>query len=372
MSPTSSFLDVMALAVRVQEEIDTGRLGAAQFAIARGGEVLHAQSFGAATDASRFVIFSATKTLTAMALLPHLAAGELELTAPVSSVIPEFGEHGKSEVTVLQLLTMQGGFPIAPLGPDQWGTSAGRRERFASWRLDWPAGSRTEYHPVAAHWVIAELIETLSGRPYAEVIHDRVTAPAGVARLLAPADLDDVVRIRTTGTHPGATAELTELFGRDDLVPEPSIGVDALLSLNHPLSQAAGIPGGGGIARAADIALVYQSFMIDDSSDSSDFSWRRDAIGTVRNASRGAIDHLPANRTIAGVIAGHDGYHHHRWFPAAPRAFGHHGAGGQICWLEPDSKMSFCFLHDTLDQDPGAEFIRCRDINTLALACGQA
>ena len=40
---------------------------------------------------------------------------------------------------------------------------------------DWPAGTRTEYHPVAAHWVIAALLETLNpGRTYPELVHERV------------------------------------------------------------------------------------------------------------------------------------------------------------------------------------------------------
>ena len=364
---------VDALTARVQQEIDARRITAAQFAIARDGEVLVTRSFGAATDASRFVIFSATKTLVAMALLPHLADGSLELTARVASIIPGFGDNGKGDTTVLQLLTMQGGFPMAPLGPKQWGTSAGRREAFSSWHLDWPSGSRTEYHPIAAHWVIAEIIETLSGRPYVDVVHERVTAPAGVDRLLgAPtagtsgAPTGDVVTVRTFGEHPGEDdPRLTEIFGRRDLVPQQAIGAEALLFLNDPRSQAAGIPGGGGIAHAADIVRVYQSFLRDDA------PWRRDAIGTIRNASISATDGTPANRTIAGVVAGHDGYHDLRWFPAAPRAFGHHGAGGQLCWGDPDSGLSFCFLHDTLDQDPGAELIRCRDINALALATAQ-
>ena len=58
----------------------------------------------------------------------------------VAHYLPEFGHHGKDDVTVLQLLTMQGGFPQAPIGPDRWGTSDGRRAAFAEWHLDWPAG----------------------------------------------------------------------------------------------------------------------------------------------------------------------------------------------------------------------------------------
>ena len=170
----------------VQDEIDADRSSAAQYAIALDGEIVASRTFGAATDDHRFVIFSATKTIVAMALVAHLADGSLELTRRVAEYVPEFGTNGKDEVTVLQLLTMQGGFPQAPMGPRSWGTSAGRRAQFAEWTLDWQPGAHTEYHPISAHWVIAELIEALTGRPFVEVVHERVTAPAGVPAILAP------------------------------------------------------------------------------------------------------------------------------------------------------------------------------------------
>ena len=251
---------VNALRHRIQAEIDDGHSTAAQFALALDGEIVVTDSYGTATDESRFVIFSATKTMVAMALLPHLADGTIELTAPVERYVPGFGDNGKQSVTVLQLLTMQGGFPQAPIGPDNWGTSEGRRQKFAEWHLDWPAGSRTEYHPIAAHWVIAEMIETLSGRPYDEVVNKRVAAPAGVPSVLGEPGEGSVTTIRTAGAVPDHE-QLVREFGHAELVPDTTVSPELLLSLNDPRAQAAAIPGGGGIARAIDVALIYQSFV---------------------------------------------------------------------------------------------------------------
>ncbi|MGZ4702990.1 MAG: serine hydrolase domain-containing protein [Ilumatobacteraceae bacterium] len=363
---------VDALRDRIQAEIDDGHSLAAQFAMGLHGEIVAGASFGTAHPDSRFVIFSATKTIVAMALLPHLANHSIELTAPVARYLPEFADNGKGGVTVLQLLTMQGGFPQALLGPDRWATSSGRRAQFAEWTLAWPAGTRTEYHPLAAHWVIAELIETMSGRPYAEVINERVAAPAGSAAVLGTAAVPDpargeVVTIRTAGSVPSYEHLLAE-FGRPDLVPDTTVSPDVLLGLNHPRAHAAGIPGGGGIARAVDVAKIYQSFM-HNPHGAHRADWLADATGTIRNGSINVSDGVPANRTIAGVVAGVDGLHQYRWFPDAPRAFGHHGAGGQICWIDLDSGLSFCFLHDTLQLDPSHDLRRCRELNALAIAC---
>jgi len=357
---------VAALAGRVRDEVESGRSTGAQFAIGLHGEIAASGSFGAAADDTRFVIFSATKTLVAMALLPHLADGSMQLTAPVARYLPGFGDNGKADVTVLQLLTMQAGFPQAPIGPDRWGTSVGRRTQFSEWTLAWPAGTRTEYHPIAAHWVIAELIETLSGRSFLDVVHERVVAPAGATRILGE-PVGPVLDVRSAGEVPSDRGELIAVFGRDDLVPDTTVTPEALLSLNLPLARAAGIPGGGAIARAVDVALIYQHFL-HNTDGALPPAWLHDAIGTIRNGSINTSDGTPANRTIAGCMAGADGYFAHRWFPDLPQAFGHHGAGGQLCWLEPTSGLSFCFLHDTLQLDPRADFLRSRELNSLVVA----
>ncbi len=353
------------LNARIQQEVDNGHVTAAQVAIARDGELLAFQSFGAATDSTRFIIFSATKTLVAMALLPHFADGTLDLTTPVAHYIPEFGHHGKDDVTVLQLVTMQGGFPQAPMPPRSWGSSAARRAQFAEWPLAWPAGTRTEYHPLTAHWVIAELIEALTGRPYTEVIHERVVAPAGAPSLLGK-DAGAAFTVRAVGELPTDKADLVATFGHPDLIPDSTIATEALLSLNDARAKAAGIPGGGAIASASHITAVYQQFLRSDHAQLPS-SWLADAIGTIRNGSFNVSDKVPANRTIAGYVAGNDGFHLHRSMPAAPRAFGHHGAGGQLCWVDPDSRVSFCFLNDTLHQDPRVDFRRAADLNGLVL-----
>lgn len=355
-----------ALHDRIHQELDTGNITAAQVAIGLHGEVQHFEAFGAATTEQRFVIFSATKALVAMALLPHFADGSLDLTTPVAHYLPEFGYHGKDTVTVLQLLTMQGGFPQAPMTPAHWGTSEGRRATFAEWPLEWVPGSQTEYHPVSAHWVIAELLETLNRRSYLDVVHERVMAPAGVGRILGP-EAVGAVTVRGIGDYPSDMADLVATYGHAEYVPVESIGTQALLTMNDPRAQGAGVPGGGAVASAADLAAIYQHFLHNFGGALPD-EWLADAVGTIRNGSVSVSDKVPANRTIAGYTSGNDGFHLHRWMPAAPAAFGHAGAGGQLCWVDPRSGLSFSFLHDTLHEDPRVAFRRSADLNDLALA----
>ncbi|MFM2182746.1 MAG: hypothetical protein RJB61_1040 [Actinomycetota bacterium] len=357
-----------ALRARIERELGAGLITAGQFAIAHHGGVLEFQSFGDADDGSRFFIFSATKTLTAAALLAHLADGTVGLTHPVREYVPEFASNGLHDCTVLQLLTMQGGFPQAGMSRRLWGTREGRRQQFAEWRPEYRPGMRTEYHPASAHWVIAEIIEAVGGRPYPDLIHDRVVAPAGASPLLgeAAATGRPPTVVRSIGTYPPDRSLLVAEYGRDDLVPEAVISHDAVLGMNDPRSWGVAIPGGGGITTAHDLALVYQHLLHNNGGALPD-DWLADATGTIRNASVSVSDRVPANRTLIAYVSGSDGFHDHRWMPAAPRAFGHAGMGGQLAWADPESGISFAFVHDTLNADPRIEFRRARDLHRLVL-----
>src|SRR5436853_426670 len=82
-------VDVSALRAAAQREIDEG-LQACQLAVARNGEVLWTQSFGAATDDARFLVMSATKPIVSSAALVLIGEGKLDVERPVAHYIPEF------------------------------------------------------------------------------------------------------------------------------------------------------------------------------------------------------------------------------------------------------------------------------------------
>ena len=125
----------------------------------------------------------------------------------------------------------------------------------------------------------------------------------------------------------------------------------ALLTLNAPEARALGVPGGGAVVRAADLALLYQGFL-HDPAGLWDPDVLADATGVVRNRLPDDWG-VPANRTRGGlVVAADDGSAHRHSFgrTASPRAFGHDGAGGQIAFADPDTGLSVAYVTSGLDQ----------------------
>jgi CubicO group peptidase (beta-lactamase class C family) len=339
-----------ALRERVRREVDAGRMPAAQLAIGLDGEVVHTECFGTATESTRFNVFSATKAVTAAAVWQLVGEGSLSDTTRVRDVVPAFAAAG--DMTLAHLLTHTGGFPYAPMGPGRWSTREGRLEQFRRWRLDWEPGERFEYHPTSAHWVAAEMIEAVEGRPYLEVIRDRVIDPLGIDFSLGepPSAQGDVAEMEPVGTDP-TPEEVRAVFGVDE-VDRGEVTTEALVAFNDPAVRAVGVPGGGGIASAAGLADLYQA-LLHNRGGIFDPAVLADATGRIRCTLPDPMLGHAANRSLGLVIAGDDGRSAMRGMGhrVSPLAFGHNGACGQIAWADPATGMSFGFTTSAVERN---------------------
>ncbi len=356
---------VDALVYRCRVEVEEGRIPGCQVAVGFRGEVAVFEAFGDVTTSNRLPLFSIVKPTVSLTVLELAADGLIDLRSPVAELIPEFASNGKEQVTVSQVMLHAGGFPSAPMPPAIWADRPARLERYGTWRLNWEPGTRYEYHPSSAQWVLADLITAATGRPFADVITECVMTPAGVARFLAidPADQGDVVDVVNVGEAPDLEARARE-FGFD--IPLTEVTDDALLAFNDPAVRAAGHPGGGGIASAADVAKWYQAILHDDG----EFlrpEVRHDALEVVRQNHPDWMG-VPANRTRAFVLGGDDGqtlmrgYGHNN----GPCTFGHGGAKGQRGWADPSTGISLAFLTNGLDRDDFVHAHRGAAISSLA------
>ncbi|HKF90056.1 MAG TPA: serine hydrolase domain-containing protein, partial [Acidimicrobiia bacterium] len=342
-----------------------------QVALARDSELIMSETFGDATPDTRYVVFSATKAFVAGATWALIGDGDVDVSKRVVEYVPEFGTNGKDVVTVEQVMLHTSGFPRAPLGPPAWADRDRRLEAFARWRLNWEPGTAHEYHPTSAHWVLAELIERISGRDYRDVIHERVTGVLGLPRVVGipPDDQDGIAELALCG-EPASPDELEAIFGVPEL-PVTEVTDEALLSFNRADVRAVGVPGGGGVATAATVALFYQALL-----HNPDGLWDPDVLADATGRVRNTFPDLlalgaPANRALGVVVAGDDGNANRRGFghTQSPRTFGHNGAGGQIAWVDPESGLSFCYLTNGRDLNPIREGRRGIGLSSRAAVC---
>jgi CubicO group peptidase (beta-lactamase class C family) len=350
-----------ALVSRSRRDVEDGTLPSCQLALAHDGELVVSETFGAPADA-RFVTFSVTKAFSASIAWLLIGDGVLADSTRVAEVVPEFAANGKQDVTIAHLLTHTAGFPRAPMRPEEGRDRDQRVKRLESWRLDWEPGSQTEYHATSAYWALAEVIDRLTGSDYREVFAKRVTGPLDLPGLTLGTPED-----QQSGILPVVTCgdEVEGKEGLGDRVAET--GENFLLRFNEPVVLAAGVPGAGAVATAADIALFYQALLRNPGE-----VWMpdvlTDATSHIRNTHLDPLFNVPANRTLGLVVAGDDGKSLSRGFgrSVGPRAFGAMGVGGQIAWADPDSGLSFGYLTNGLDVDVVGSFMRSAKIAGLA------
>ena len=373
-----------ALFDRARREVDE-RLPAVQVAVARDGGLLGFETFsrsGAETNETRFLMWSCTKAVVAGVVWHLMGEGLLDVERTVASYLPEFGTNGKDVVTVEQVLLHTAGFPLAPMSPTRWSTSEGRREAFSRWRLTWEPGSRFEYHPLAAWWVLAELIVEVTGNDYRDEVRRRITEPLGLSKLqlgVPEAEQGDIAELFVVGERASeAEYRAAGVFyagppaGGSDRAASIEVTPSLVLTLGVPAAKEVGIPGGGAVSTAADVALYYQALLHNPGG-----MWSADvladATGVIRNTFPDVPKWgMPANRSRGVVVRGdHDLAHWMMHFGpgTSARTFGHDGAGGMIAWADPESGLSFCFLTNGMDANGVREALRCQDVARLAADC---
>jgi len=363
---------VETLLARVRREVDEGLLPAAQVAVARHGKVGVFESYGDAKPDSLTPLFSATKAITSAAAWLLFQEGKLAEEELVADIIPEFASNGKDVITVEQLFTHTAGFPHAPFRPLQWLDKTERAERYQQWRLTWEPGTRFEYHPSSSMWVIAEIIERRSGTGFTEFVRQRVLDPLQLHDMFV--GLPDAENARSLPcSHAGdpLTEEDYKKMGMP-VPPETEVTEEAILNFNRPEIRAVGVPGGGGMANAADLALFHQA-LLHGGLDGVEL-WNEEMLTSARRIRTGELTdpmfRKPANRGLGIIISG-DESRSFRGFGKtnSPQAFGHNGAGGQLAWVDPASGISLGYVTPGHDRNAIRQARRGVAISSLAAEC---
>jgi CubicO group peptidase (beta-lactamase class C family) len=173
---------------RAQSEWRLPSVGAAVF---RSGEVVWAEALGVAdvdageqaTPAHAYRIGSITKTFTAVCVLQLRDEGRLELDAPLRTYVPEMS----AGPTVRHALAHLTGLQREPPGeiwetmrpPDREELVAGLEdaERVLAPGAHW-------HYSNLAYGLLGEVVARLHGRPFPEVLAERVLDPLGLERTL--------------------------------------------------------------------------------------------------------------------------------------------------------------------------------------------
>jgi CubicO group peptidase (beta-lactamase class C family) len=365
-----------ALLERVERDVDEGVLPNAQVALARHGKLAVFESFGrvkhegveapARTD-DLYCVFSCTKALTSVLAWQLIEQGKLDVQTRVSALVPEFAANGKEAITVEQLLIHTAGFPSAPFNPVDFQDRDKRLARLASWRLNWEPGTRFEYHPSSSMYVVAEILERLTGVAYSELVRTRIAEPLGLPDLRAGTAREQNARVADI-EHCGEEASDADYAAAGQKRPPASeVNESALNAFNRFEVRASGIPGGGAIARAADFALFYQALhkLVKPETLRMGLTVRTGELIDPMFGKR-------ANRALGLQVAGEEDRSHRGFGKTnSPLTYGHSGAGGQLAWIDPATGISLGYCTSGHDRNALRRARRGVAISSFAASCAK-
>ena len=302
-----------------------------------------------------FVLFSATKGLTALALLRLHERGALHWDEPVIKYWPEFARlvPQKASVTIRHVLSHRGGFPLGPgwLTTRHFGDREALRRAMEEVPLRYGPGERAAYHPLNFGHVLGELVLRVDGRDCGRLLREEVFEPLGLRDLHLGLPADPALEARMawcyndldalpTGANPPAraadpaarAARLRERFGD---TPELAHG------FNRPETWRAVLPAAGAIGCARDLARVYAVLARGGAEGPVVLATREGLAAATTPVSRAS----ERDATLGLVVRWGTGFHMGMYGRGSTlRTFGHAGMGGQVAFADPDRELAFAFL----------------------------
>jgi CubicO group peptidase (beta-lactamase class C family) len=290
-------------------------------------------------------LYSASKAIAAMTVHLLSERKQLSLLDPVSHYIPAFGQNGKREITIYQLLCHKAGIPTIPLEGEIDVAELLLDQQEVLRRIYAAApekpGHHHAYHALTAGFVIADLVEKVSGQGFREFFRQQVSGPLGLKSLdfgMRGRALARLARNYVSGFRYGGAvnAYLRRAIGT---TLEKATEIS-----NDPRFYRAVIPAGNGVATADDSSRFFQCLL-----DGGQFEGRRAFKPlTVRRAiaevGKPEVDRslLVPLRYSAGMMLGAKPFG--LYGPDTSRAFGHLGFANNFVWADPERATSVSLL----------------------------
>jgi CubicO group peptidase (beta-lactamase class C family) len=289
-------------------------------------------------------LFSASKAMAAMPLHLLSERKELSLLDPVSHYLPEFGRNGKRDITIYQLLCHKAGIPTIPTDGVDVGELLLDREEIlrliCATAPDRP-GQHHAYHALTSGFVVAALVERISGRSFRSFFREHVSEPLGLASLDFGARgtmLRRLARNYATGLR---------RHGAEDLFLRRAIGTGlrhaADLS-NDPRFYRAVIPAGNAVATADDCNRFFQCLLDGGTLDGVQVFQPLTVRRAVAEVGKPEVDRLllAPLRYSAGMMLGDRRIG--LYGPDTAQAFGHLGFANIFAWADPQRDISVALL----------------------------
>ncbi len=320
---------------------------------------------------SMFNLFSAAKCVTAM--MAHLLEDQrlLHLDDPVAEYFPEFGQNGKHNVTVRQILTHRAGVPALANTPMKLELLADRGRVLQLLCEQKPTsvpGRELAYHALTGGFIIDELVRRLTGAGIDVLLDRSVRQPLGMRgfRLGVPVEEAPLVaRNAFTGAPPlpPVSTIVKRVFG---VTVREAVAIS-----NDPRFISSVIPSGNLVCTAEEGSRFFELLLQGGELDGLRIFDRRSVHRAVAETSYLEIDSFlgfPVRYGSGFMLGG-------KWLslygPGTPHAFGHVGFTNVVAWADPDRDVSACLMTTGKPLITPGQLLWWNVLRTIASRCSK-
>jgi CubicO group peptidase (beta-lactamase class C family) len=292
------------------------------------------------TTDTPYLVYSASKAMTAMVVHLLQELGALDISDRVSKYIPEYAKHGKEETTIGHVLSHRAGVPGLPnevLDVDRVNDREFIIKSICDSKPFVTPGTMLAYHAASGGFILGEIVTRVTGKTVRDVLSEKILHPLafrwgnwGVAE----ADIDKVGRDYVTGSRlfpPLSTAVKRVL----------SMPVEEVVKLAHdPRVLTAVIESANIVTTANELSRFFEIFRAGGELDGVRVMGRETIHRALEEQSRLEIDlslGFPT-RFSYGLMLG--AKYLSPYGLDTDRAFGHLGLINIMGWADPERAIS--------------------------------
>jgi CubicO group peptidase (beta-lactamase class C family) len=282
-------------------------------------------------------VFSTSKGVSSIVVAWCVERGLLTYEDKVAALWPEFGAHGKDQVTIAQALSHQAGVPgfPDPVDPDIWLDPPACAAGIAALAPMWPPGSASGYHPITWGYIIGEIVARASGRSLGTILREEICGPSNIEFYIglpeaAQARIPEMQKPR----KPGHFGQITP--------PRRAAFFNAWSSAKRsdPRWSRIEIPSANGHGAALAVAQLYEIFAAGGEICGRPILSPNTFAQLTARRIEGDDLVLPFNLDWRSGVMGNNNL---KYGPNRA-AFGHSGSGGSCGFGDPDRRVSVGYV----------------------------